>query len=238
MPLGRRKADALWATVCCPQVLPSRRPQDGSQSADQVPVSQTSKAHSEWTQQPDRGERREKNNVRMKGPKDNRQSKEKQIQSWGEGGSGEVEAEREGEKRKAVGGGESEPQENVRYMLEREEDELPVRNYTALKPTPTKKQECFSSHLIYGRTQVWGARPCVTTFTIWIYLLCLAFQENTKARSGDSSIKQFSRHTESSQQTEPNSVFVGTRDTRTVCSRGIPRPERLTPLTAHSLGLL
>ena len=36
-------------------------------------------------------------------------------------------------------GEESEPQENVRRTLEREEDELPVRNYKALKPTPTKK---------------------------------------------------------------------------------------------------
>ena len=184
MPLGRRKADALWATVCCPQVLPSRRSQDSSQSADQVPVSQTSKARSEWTQQLDRGGRREKNNVRMKRAEGQQAEQGKADTELGEGGSGEMEAEREGEKKKAVGGGESVPQENVRHALERVEDELPVRNYTALKPTPTKKQECFYSHLIYGRTQVWGARPCITTFTIWIYLLYLAFQENTKAEVG------------------------------------------------------
>lgn len=59
-----------------------------------------------------------------------------------------------------------------------------------------------------------------------------------KATSRGSRIKQFSRHIKSSQQTEPNSVLVGTRDTRTFCSRGILRPERLTPLAARSLGLL
>ena len=104
MPLGRRKADALWATVCCPQVLPSGRPQDGSQSADQVPVSQTSKAHSEWTQQPDRGERREKNNVRMKRAEGQQAEQGKADtelgggREWG-GGS------REGGREKESGGG-------------------------------------------------------------------------------------------------------------------------------------
>lgn len=95
-----------------------------------------------------------------------------------------MEAGREAEKKKEVGARESEPQENVRCMLEREEDELPVRNYKALNPTPTKKQECFYSHLIYGRTRVWGARPCITTSTIWIYLLCLAFQEAKRLEVG------------------------------------------------------
>lgn len=40
---------------------------------------------------------------------------------------------------------------------------------------------CFCFHLIYGKSQIWGARPCIT-FAIWIYLLCLAFQEAIKAR--------------------------------------------------------
>lgn len=113
-------------------------------------------------------------------------ARKSRYRAAGVGGEGEweMEAGREAEKKKEVGARESEPQENVRCMLEREEDELPVRNYKALNPTPTKKQECFYSHLIYGRTRVWGARPCITTSTIWIYLLCLAFQEAKRLEVG------------------------------------------------------
>lgn len=131
-----------------------------------------------------RRKEREKEWKNEQGRRATGQSKEKQIQSWGGEGGGEMEAGREAEKKKEVGGGESEPQENVRHTLEREEDELPVRNYKALKPALTKKHECFCSHLIYGRTQVWGARPCITTSTIWIYLLCLAFQEARRLQVG------------------------------------------------------
>ena len=120
-----------------------------------------------------------------KGVKSNRAEQGKadtELRGVGGEGEGEMEAGREAEKKKEVGGREWTPRKceahtgKGRRWITSEE----LQN----SKTNSNQEECFYSHLIYGRTRVWGARPCVTTSTIWIYLLCLAFQEAKRLEVG------------------------------------------------------
>ena len=103
LPAGLRTAARVQARYQCPKQ--ARHVQSG---------------HSSWT-----GGRREKNNGRMKrGEEQQGRARKSRYRAAGGGGGegeGEMEAGREAEKKRW--GEESEPQENVRHTLDREEEE-------------------------------------------------------------------------------------------------------------------